>query len=369
MKRLLCLLITAVGLLLSSNTWASQTKVVFINPGHKSANSTGEFWPNVSRFMQAAADDLNIELITLFANRDHLLMKNLARRVHQYQPDFVIIVNEKGVGIELVKTVAQHNYPIFTLLNGFSDRELARLTAEQKKLLIGSLVPNNYIVGQSLISDLYQLHHDKVKSNKPYELLVLRGDYTSAASVDREQGLLANLTKNSQLHLFDNPVANWSKLEAYKKVKGILQHKQIDIIWAANDPMAYGASRAVKEAGLSGKVTIGGINWDKINQDYPIAVSYGGHVILGAKALVMLSDYQAGIRKPCQMDEQQDVFVRNNNGNQQRFHNNTEQDKLEQFDFARFSRKTDSAASFQLSTFINHNYNAAKNTTSDCHKG
>lgn len=356
MKRFLIFLFFVTWMFAGSDASAQQNKIVFINPGHQNENSTGHFWFDVSRFMQAAANDLDIELITLFANRDHLLMRQLAQQVYQYKPTAVIIVNEKGIGISLVKQIAKQQIPIFTLLNGFTKQELARLNKQQKDLLIGSLVPNNYIAGKALMADLYQLHQQKVNTTEPYELLVLRGDYTSSASIQREQGVAVHLAANPKLHLIDSPVANWSKLEAYKKVKGILQRNHIDIIWAANDPMAYGASRAVKESGLAEKITIGGINWDQVNSDYPIDVSYGGHVILAAKALVMLHDHQTGIIPSCRMNKKQDVFSRNIGNNLKRFRNNTQGQKLEQFDFSRFSLTSPQPAKFELATFITNTY-------------
>lgn len=366
MKPIVTLLFALTYLCLGFNAFAQQTKVLFINPGHNTSNATGSFWFDVNRFMQAAANDLNLSLTTLFANRDHLLMKQLAQQVTQYQPDVVIIVNEKGVGVSLIKQIAKQNIAIFTLLNGFTEQELDRLTKQQKQLLLGSLIPDNYHVGQALMADLYQLHQQKNRARKPYELLVLKGDYTSAASIDRERGLTAHLMANRQLHLLDSTVANWSSSEAYKKIKGILQHNKIDIIWAANDPMAYGASRALKEFGLLAQTTIGGINWDNTNADNPIDVSYGGHVILGAKALIMLHDYYSGSRPLCKMNEKQQVFTRNRGNNQQRFRANIQGKKLEQFDFSRFSLGHPEQAKFDLATFISHSYQLASTKNLTC---
>ena len=65
-------------MLFCPNTW-SQTKVTFINPGFSSDNPTGNFWQHVSLFMQEAANDLNIKLSVRYADRNHILMKQLVR--------------------------------------------------------------------------------------------------------------------------------------------------------------------------------------------------------------------------------------------------------------------------------------------------
>jgi ABC-type sugar transport system substrate-binding protein len=78
--------------------------------------------------------------------------------------------------------------------------------------------------------------------------------------------------------LIDNTVANWPKQQAHEKVKGILQHTDVDIIWSANDAMAFGAKKAIIELNLTHKIVLGGINWDIANEDVPIDLSYSGYV-------------------------------------------------------------------------------------------
>jgi hypothetical protein len=50
--------------------------VVFLNPGYPTKIASGNFWLNVTQYMEAAADDLAIELITLYSHRNHILMKS-----------------------------------------------------------------------------------------------------------------------------------------------------------------------------------------------------------------------------------------------------------------------------------------------------
>ncbi|WP_386032881.1 ABC transporter substrate-binding protein [Thalassotalea euphylliae] len=345
----------------SNVTIASDFKVVFINPGHPDRDSTGTFWSTVNHVMLAAADDLNIELITLFANRDHILMKELANDVAKHRPDFAIIVNEKGAGLELAKTIAGHDIPIFTLLNGFSLAERATLTDKQKSSIIGSLTPDNFNAGKLLAKDLVALHRLKYVNQSSFNLLALQGDYRSAAAIERGKGLSDFLSTQPDIDLIDNPVANWSKDEAYLKVKGLLRRQRIDIIWAANDPMAFGASRAVKEANLPYKVTIGGFNWDEANSLYPIDISYGGHVTLGAKALVMLKDFKANSMQPCEMHQTVNIFEPSSEDRVARFNANISDRSYERFDFKRFSKSHPNRASFVMESFVSRIYKAADN--------
>ena len=353
MKWFVLLLMLASFFTFSHVVTAKQIKVVVINPGHAQGDATGRFWSNVNAIMQAAADDLNIELVSLFANRNHIQMKSLANQALEHNPDYAIIVNEKGSGIAQLKVFAEHEIPVFALLNGFNDRELESLSDSEQKSLIGTVVPDNREAGKYLLSELISLHENKSDS---INLLALRGDFASAAATERAQGLQQLLSAHKQLRLIDYPVANWSKAEAYTTVKGILKRARVDIIWSANDPMAFGALEAVQEANLPYPVTIGGMNWDETNLNSTIDVSLGGHVVLGAKALVMLADYHHKMLKPCEMNVVIDIFQSSLAGNMKRFLDNISDESLSKIDFSRFSQTHPETALFSLETFISHTY-------------
>lgn len=356
MKRFCKLSFALFLVLFSAILPAAEFKVVFINPGHPQGDATGKFWSDVDRFMQAAAKDLNIELATLFANRNHIQMKTLAKNINKHKPDYVVIVNEKGVGIDLVRLIAPYKLPIFTLLNGFTTKELDKLSQEQKNLLIGNLIPDNFLAGKGLMQSLYYRHQKSQEDGADIEVLALLGDYRSWAATERLAGLKSAIGDASNIQLFDSTVANWSQDEAYRKVKGLLQRKKIDIIWAANDPMAFGASKAVKEANLDQKITIGGVNWDFAYHDRPFAVSFGGHVTLGAKSLVMLADHHAGLMKSCEMHVKHNIFQSSNGDKLARFHANTHGKNIESFDFSRFSKRQKAPVIYDLNVFIDNSY-------------
>jgi len=355
MKKFLACLLFVYSVLANEHVFAGDFKVVFINPGHPVEDSTGTFWSSVNRFMQAAANDLDIELVSLYAGRDHILMKQLAQTVNSHSPDYVIIVNEKGVGKELVKAIAPYRLPIFTLLNGFSQQELNSFTPLMKSLIIGHAIPNNFTVGKKLAQELVTIHKAKVK-NGSYTLLALRGDYQSSAAKDRFKGLSSFLHENEDVLLVDNPVGNWSEEEAYLKVKGLIKRHKIDLVWASNDPMALGAKKAIDEGNLGYDVTIGGINWDRALELNSIDVSYGGHVSLGAKALVMLFDYDNKALSACEMYREVDIFQSSTLHNLTDFWKNTDSKVIEAFDFSRFSVAHKNSVLFDINTFVTKTY-------------
>lgn len=322
---------------ISISAHSSSFKVVFINPGNAEHNNTGDFWSNVTLFMSAAASDLNIELVTIYSNRNHIFMKSLADKVIDEKPEFVILVNEKGQALDLIKKITSAAIPIFSLLNRISESDYEQLSDQQKALLKGSVVPDNFIVGKKLITSLINKHSTTSKNTKNINLLALQGDFTTPASISREQGLLAAISTINNVNLIDSTVANWSSNQAYVKVKGILQRTHIDIIWAANDPMAVGAKKAISELNLTYPALIGGVNWDVENIEFPIDFSFGGHVTLGAQAMVMLEAIYNNVLPPEQINQMIDIFESSSSEHYPLFIERLANNQVEHYDFTKFS--------------------------------
>ena len=326
-------------------------KVVFLNPGNPDENATGSFWLNVTRFMEAAANDLDIELVTIYAHRNHILMKKQAREILEYKPHYVILVNEKASALPLIKQITAHDIPVFMLLNTLDKKDLALLSEKEKTLLCGSLIPNNYIAGKKLLNGLVKIYEslpDKLSTKNQRNLLALQGDYNTQASLAREQGLLDALHKNKQLTYVDSSVANWSKELAYEKVKGILKRTQINIIWAANDAMAFGAKQAVMESNLPYPIIIGGVNWDIEDQHYPVNLSFGGHVSLGAMSLVMLKDINENYLPDNKRHQVIDIFESNLTPYYPPFIKRLHENALDRYDFVKFSHATINRLPFSI---------------------
>ncbi|GAA0821089.1 hypothetical protein GCM10009111_27550 [Colwellia asteriadis] len=342
-KTLLLSLLFLIKITSAVSAEESSFKVVFLNPGHAKENSTGSFWPNVSLFMDAAAKDLNIELITLYAERNHIVMKSLATKILAHDPKYIILVNEKGMALNLIKELSPHNIPVFMLLNSFSEQELSLLNKQEQSIIKGSLVPNNYLAGKRLtdgLLDIYYAPSNKEKHRPSPNLLALTGDYSTPAALEREQGLLDAIKTRPTINILDKTAANWSKEQAYNKVKGILHHARIDIIWAANDAMAFGAKKAVMESALSNPVIIGGVNWDIDDIDYPVNLSFGGHVTLGALSLVMLKDIEQNNLPVAQRFKVIDIFESSLHTTFTPFTKYLQLKKINNFNFSRFSQSS-----------------------------
>ncbi|WP_197061242.1 ABC transporter substrate-binding protein [Colwellia psychrerythraea] len=329
--------------------------MVFLNPGFPEENATGSFWANVTLFMEAAAADLDIELVTVYAYRNHILMKSLTAEIAAQKPKYVVLVNEKGMALNIIKQLATHDIAIFMLLNNLNKQDLSLLTVKERSYLIGSVIPNNYSAGKKLIDGLLALYFSKNKSaiakvekENALSVLALQGDYTTPASLDREQGLKGVLKANSNVSLIDSTVANWSKKQSFEKVTGILQHADINIIWAANDAMAFGAKKAVLAAKIDHPIYIGGINWDVDDSDYPVNISFGGHVALGAKSLVMLKDIDNNSLKMDSRHQALDIFESSLSPYYHDFTQRLNLKKLHGYDFSRFCQSSTQPLVFSI---------------------
>ena len=145
-------------------------------------------------------------------------MKSLIEQVVAQKPKYVVIVNEKGIALPMVKQLASRGIASFMLLNNLSNGEIASLTDKEERLLVGSVVPNNYNAGRKLLNDLvlrFQSLNDDISLDSDISLLALRGDYTTPASLAGTQGLTDALKEHERVIMIDSTVANWSKQQAY----------------------------------------------------------------------------------------------------------------------------------------------------------
>lgn len=282
-RTLAFIIVLFVFIALPSESSQKPTKVVFINPGFEINNPTGPFWQNVSKVALEAAKDLDFDLTIKYANRDHILMKELVSEALTQKPDYLILVDEKSVITRTLLANRPTSTKIHFLLNKPSSIELDRLK-NKGYVISGSVVADNIKVGKDLMTQLITM-----AGQQKGDIFALLGDSSTPSSIEREKGLLSVLNRQHQLRLRERIYANWSEQEAFSSIYGLAQrYENLKIIWAANDAMAAGADRALKKLNMRDKVVIGGINWDP--QAEQLDTSFGGHFLLGAYALLQIRD-------------------------------------------------------------------------------
>lgn len=320
--------------------------VTFINPG----KSDETFWVMVSEFMKASANDLDIELEVLYAERNFLssvtLMKEVTSR--QKHPDYVVIVNEKLIAPRMLKISEEYGIKTFMILNGLSKTQIEEegIPREKHKDWIGSLVPNNEDAGFMIADSIIKAAAKKKKGN--LKMIAIAGNRVTPASVKRVSGLIRALKENHQVLLLQTLYAEWSQDEAYIMIDGMLnRYKDFDLVWAINDPSALGALDAIKDSGfIAGKdVFISGLNWSieaiKKIKSGELVSSVGGHFMVGGWSLVMLRDYHEGIdfaENNNELEHQINVFsiIDSSNANKYlKYFGDSDWDKI---DFKKFSK-------------------------------
>ncbi|OUS69173.1 sugar ABC transporter substrate-binding protein [Pseudoalteromonas sp. A601] len=327
--------------------------VTFINPGFSNTadgdNNTGNFWFKVSNQIQNVADDLAINLTVKYANRNHILMKELIRQAVIDNPDYLILVDEKSVASEYLTKLNTKDIPIYFLLNKPDPDKLATLHRDDLNI-IGSVIPDNYNAGKDLAHLLFNKH--TLTSNQPANMLALLGDYTTAASIERAQGLQRFAEQKQSLNIVAQDVANWSEDESYIKTMAFLQlAPEINIIWCANDAIGFGAKRAIKKLKKQ-NILVGGVNWDAPPKDLtPLDVSLGGHVLLGALGLITIYDHHQDPIKWPASHQVTAIFKPLSSENKElakRINNN----KLKDIDFRMFSKTSASWRPFTIDNLL-----------------
>lgn len=274
-----------VLLILMMPGYAAETiRVGVVNPGYQERG----FWGQVSEVMRAAAKQLNIELVEVYGQRHWKTMLNEGRElITQQSLDYLILVNEHQKAKDLMLLAEQMQLPTFMLLNDFDDSAPNQVYRTWK----GSLIPDNHAAGLEMAMRLFSTRSAQT------HLFTIVGDLRTPASLDRTSGLDSALQASPNVMELLRVSGEWSEEVAFLKTQLMLKRQTPDLIWAANDNIALGAIRALKQHNLvPGKdVSVVGLNWSpeglKAVERGELLLTHGGHFMAGAWILVMIHDF------------------------------------------------------------------------------
>ncbi len=283
--------------------WAAGFSAVFINPGR----SDEPFWRSVTRFMQPAAQQLDIRLEVLYAERDHLKMIDLTRQVveRRDKPDYLMIVNEKLVGGEMLKLADKAGVRTLLVFSKFEDAQAAEFgqPRQQYRHWLGSLTPNAVDAGQLTANELVHqaLASRTVADDGKVHVAVIAGDKATPTGTQRLQGAIEALSSHPQVVLAQVVYGNWDRSRAHEQTAALLlRYPTLNALWAASDLMAYGAIDAAEAAGRRPGIDL---HFSAINNSPEVLAARiqgrisalaGGHFTAGGWGLVMLYDYHHG---------------------------------------------------------------------------
>ncbi|MBT4088437.1 MAG: ABC transporter substrate-binding protein [Deltaproteobacteria bacterium] len=284
-------------LIVQGISYPSQAKnlnILFLNPG--GVKDIG-VWHMVSTFMQAAADDLGIQLDVLYSDRDHIKMMAQAEQIsrQETQPDYVIMVNEKEVGKQMLLNFENSRSKIFFVHNSLTvqQREKAGNERENFKNWIGTVTTDDRLAGYKLIKELIRY------TQKEPKIIGITGTKATPVSLIRLQGVRDYLKKSRKGEHYQVVYGKWSYEDGKNKALTLLKrYPDANILWAANDSMAFGAFDAARTLGIHKNISIGGLGGfpfalDSIKKG-EMKVTVAGHPMIGAWALVLIYDYHNG---------------------------------------------------------------------------
>jgi ABC-type sugar transport system substrate-binding protein len=276
----------------------TRPRVVFLNPGEAANSGTGPLWQSLSRHMEMAAADLGLQLDVLYAERDHALMLRQAQAVAQRQPspDYVVVVNEKSLLPQLLERLAPSSAGVLAIHNPVPFEQRQQLGNERERFehWIGTAVADNDAGGYRLMEELAR----RLNGQSP-QVLGITGDPATPVSAERAQGVERYLRVSRRGSVLQLVHGDWSYEDAEAKARVLLaRYPQANVLWAANDSMALGALGALRGAGAQSPVWVGGMGgWpdalDSIDAG-GLAAPAAGHMLIGAVAMVMLSDHARG---------------------------------------------------------------------------
>jgi ABC-type sugar transport system substrate-binding protein len=266
------------------------------------------FWGQVIQVMQAAAEDLNVELIvkrdpsgsTIGRKRAGVELLNIEPKLDVMLSGYWTSITK--FHLELAK---ERGIKMFIFNADIKDDELEEVGKPRGKFdnWIGHMVPDDEAAAKVLIELLVnEAKTVKKITDGSVKVHALVSEGFSTVSRRRNAGL------RSQVAAMPGTVLKETKLEFWKEdwaldetVKILKLDPHIDVIWAASQVSAWGAVLGVEKAGkIPGKdVLVGGFDW---NQQSLAALAEGrmtasmfGHFMEGAWALLLVHDYHYGI--------------------------------------------------------------------------
>ena len=258
-------LLSIIALVLLSADALAQ-RVAFINPGR----SDEVFWRTAGQAMQAAADSLGLRFEQQFAERDPAralaLAEQIAARPVAERPDYVVLVNEKGVLVPAAQQLQAAGIKSFAAFSGLLPQERAQHGPRKGlPLLLGSLEPQaehaGFMTAHALLARARAL--GLRGRDGRIHLLAIAGDRSTPVSIARNEGMRRAVNEAEDAALEQVLFADWKRELAQERMAQRLQQgAPPQVVWAGSDQMAFGAMEAAQAQGLvAGKdLLFSGIN-------------------------------------------------------------------------------------------------------------
>ncbi|WP_160168523.1 ABC transporter substrate-binding protein [Catenovulum agarivorans] len=305
MKTYIKHLTLASSLLCVHSVWAniaSQCQTDF-NIIHFVPDSTDVgFWKQFTLASTAAAQDLqlNYQVISLPKNtRNRYVFVNAIQQklAQSPKPDLVIGYFYLHGEVSILRFFEQKQIPFISVNTSLPTATILQTGQPREKFTywLAHISPDDTNAGYQLAQYLIR---DDTSNNT---IAVIAGQAQSMVSENRIKGL-TNYSQQHAISLLPTIHVDWSAVNGYSVTQKILSRvKETNIIWTAAASIGVGSAEAIQELPTEqqNNITIGSFDWTpqaiEAIKTKQISVSYGGHFLEGAWALVLALDYLNGL--------------------------------------------------------------------------
>ncbi|MGF6740880.1 substrate-binding domain-containing protein [Paraburkholderia atlantica] len=186
----------------------------------------------------------NVELVIADANdRTDKQVADVENFIAQ-KMDAIFISPKESAGLTgVVEKAYKAGIPVFVL-----DREV---NGDQYTQFVGG---DNVLIGKGAGEFIVKTQGGV--GNAKGNIVEVWGGFGTQASHDRHDGMMSFVGKEPGLKIVGQRVdCDWKQDKAYDYMKTVLRvNPQVDLVFAHNDPMAYGAYLAAKDAGVEKKI-------------------------------------------------------------------------------------------------------------------
>lgn len=279
-------------------------KVYFFHPDTENT----PFWGKVYDVMEAAAEDLGVELHGVTAKDNSISVKRAGMELVESlgRGDYLITGYWVFSTVKFIEVAEQRGVKVFVINADFSEEENSELGLPRTryKRWIGHMYANDEQAGYELADSLIMkaVKAGKVAKDGKVHVVALYGGDKAVVPEARDRGLKRRIGAFSDAKLEVVMSAMWDKDSAIPITLQMLnENPETTVVWAASDSMALGAVQAIKSLGKKPGVDIfvGGVDWSDEGIEAvasgELSASVGGHFMEGAWSLILVNDYHYGI--------------------------------------------------------------------------
>lgn len=258
-------LLVAIALLMvvGGSTFAKDTKKKLITVGYAQVGAESDWrTANTESFKSTFTEANGYKLIFDDAQQKQENQIKAIRNFIQQDVDYIVVAPVVETGWDTVLTEAKDaGIPVI-----LSDRQM-KLSDNS---LYTAWVGGNFLKeGQDAVAWLNAYVKKNGLANKDLNIVILQGTIGSSAQVGRTQGELEGLAKNPHYKIIGKQTGEFTQAKGQEVMESFLKaNPKIDIVFAENDNMAFGAIDAIKAIGKKPGKDIIIISFDAVHEAF-----------------------------------------------------------------------------------------------------